>query len=136
MLKLKVITPRKIVLDEEVDSVTAPSSDGEITILKHHVNLFSLLVEGIVKIKIKNSEKFLSIGGGYLETNGKSLTILVSKAYGQDKIDKEVTEKAIESAKKIITNSKDQKERLEAYALLRRSLIDMKLIKKHHSRKI
>ena len=50
-LKLKIITPKKIALEEEVLSVTAPSEEGEITVLPHHVNLFTLLVEGIVKIK-------------------------------------------------------------------------------------
>ena len=50
-LHLKVITPRKIVIDKQVNSVTVSSADGEITILPHHTHLFSLLVEGIVKIK-------------------------------------------------------------------------------------
>lgn len=134
MFHLKVITPRKIVIDEDVDSVTAPSSTGEITILRHHTNLFSMLVEGVLKIKIKNKEDFLSIGGGYLETDGKTLTVLVSKAAGQDEINQKVTEQAIEDAKKILARSKDDKERLEASALLRRSLVDMKLIKRRHSR--
>lgn len=134
MFHLKVITPRKIVIDEDVDSVTAPSSTGEITILRHHTNLFSMLVEGIIKIKIKNKEDYLSIGGGYLETDGETLTILVSKAYGQAEIDQKLTEAAIEEAKKILSRSKDTKERLEASSLLRRSLVDIKLLKKHRSK--
>ena len=32
-LRLKVITPKKVVLDEEVNSVTIPGADGELTIL-------------------------------------------------------------------------------------------------------
>lgn len=134
MFHLKVITPRKIVIDEDVDSVTAPSSTGEITILRHHTNLFSMLVEGIIKIKIKNKEDYLSIGGGYLETDGEILTILVSKAYGQAEIDQKLTESAIDEAKKILSRSKDEKERFEASSLLRRSLIDIKLLKKRRTR--
>ena len=79
-LRLKVITPRKIVIDKQVNYVTVPTPDGEITILPHHANLFSMLVEGIVKIKEGNNEDALAIGGGYLETNGKTVTILVSRA--------------------------------------------------------
>ncbi len=130
MLHLKIITPKKIVLEKEVDSVSVPTEKGEITILPHHVNLFSLLVEGIVKIKKQNKEDYLAIGGGYLETDGEELNILVSKAYGQDEIDQELIKKAVEEAKKILSQSKDEKERLEAASLLRRSLIDMKLLKK------
>lgn len=131
MYQLKIITPSKIVVDEEVDSVTLPASDGEITILKHHTNLFSMLKEGIIKIKIKDKEDFIAVGGGYLEMDGETLTVLVSKAYGQNEINQKLTENAIDEAKKVLARSKDQKERFEASSLLRRSLIDMKLIKKH-----
>ncbi len=130
MFHLKVITPRKIVLDQEIESISVPSAEGELTILKNHASLFSLLIEGIVKIKNEDKIDYLSIGGGYLETNGKDVVILVSKAYGQDEIDKNLTEKAIEDAKKILSKSVGEKERLQALSMLRRSLIDMKLLKK------
>lgn len=130
MFHLKIITPRKIVLEQDADAVTVPASDGEITILARHENLFSLLKEGIIKIKRQANEDFLAIGGGYVETNGEEVNILVSKAYHQDEIDRTVTEKAIEDAKKILKSSADEKIRLEAGALLRRSLVELKLLKK------
>ena len=130
MLHLKIITPRKVVLDQNVNSVSVPSSDGEITILSHHENLFSLLVEGIIKIKKGDVEEYLSIGGGYAETDGEIVSILVSKAYGQDEIDKKLTDKALEEAKKILSKSKDENQRSEALAMMRRAIIDSKLLKK------
>lgn len=129
-LHLKIVTPRKIVSDEEVLSVTVPTFQGEITVLPRHVNLFSLLVEGIIKIKKKTGEDYLAIGGGYLETDGQELHILVSRAYGQDEINQQLIQKGIDEAKKILAQSKDQKEKTEAAMLLRRSLIDLKLLKK------
>lgn len=130
MLQLKIITPRKIAIEKEVDSVTVPTSGGEITILSHHANLFSLLVEGVIKFKKNNTEEFLAIGGGYLQTDGEKVIILVSKAFGQDEIDQEITQKAIDEAQKILKASKGQKERTEAIQLLRQSLINLKLLKK------
>lgn len=135
-LRLKVITPRKIVIDEQVNSITVPSADGEITILPHHTHLFSLLVEGIVKIKNGNNEDALAIGGGYLETNGKTITILVSRAYGQNEIDRELTDKAVEQAKQILFKSTNEKERNEAMSIIRRSVIDSKLMKRRKSRPV
>jgi F-type H+-transporting ATPase subunit epsilon len=129
-LRLKIITPKKIVLEEEVLSVTAPAETGEITILPKHIRLFTLLVEGIIKIKKPNEEDYLAIGGGYLQTDGQELNILVSRAYGQKEIDEKLTEKAIEEAKKIISLTKDRQQRVEAAALLRRSIVDLKLLKK------
>ena len=136
LLKLKVITPRKIVIDKQVNSVTVPTADGEITILPHHVHLFSLLIEGIVKIKDAGNEDDLAIGGGYLETNGETVTILVSRAYGQEEIDRDLTDKAVEEAKNILSKSTDEKERAEAMSILRRSVIDSKLMKKRKARSV
>ena len=68
-MKLRIITPKKMVLEEEIEAVTLPSIEGEITILPNHVSLFSLLKEGVVKIKYEKKEDFLAIGGGYAETN-------------------------------------------------------------------
>lgn len=134
ILKLKIITPKKIVLEEEVAAVTVPTETGEITVLPHHVDLFSLLVEGIVKIKKSSGEDYLSIGGGYLQTDGEVINILVTRAYGQQAIDEQQTAKAIEEAKKIVAQTKDIKQRAEANALLRRSTIDLKLLKKRRRR--
>lgn len=136
LLNLKVITPRKVVMDKQVDSVTVPTADGEITILPHHVHLFSLLVAGIVKIKKADNEDALAIGGGYLETNGKTVTVLVSRAYGQDEIDRDLTEKAVEQAKHILSKSTDEKERAEAMTIIRRSVIDSKMMKRRKSRPV
>ncbi len=135
-IRLKVITPRKIVIDKQVNSVTVPTVDGEITVLPHHTHLFSLLIEGIVKIKKDDNEDALAIGGGYLETNGETVTILVSRAYGQDEIDHDLTNKAVEQAKQILSKSTDEKERAEAMSILRRSVIDSKLMKRRKSRPV
>ena len=135
-IRLKVITPRKIVIDRSVNSVTVPTAEGEITILPHHAHLFSLLIEGIVKIKTEANEDDLAIGGGYLETNGKTITILVSRAYGQNEIDKNLTDKAVQDAKLILSKSSDEKERAEAMTIIRRSVIDSKLMKRRKSRPI
>ena len=129
-MKLRIITPKKMVLEEEIESVTLPSIEGEITILPNHVSLFSLLKEGVVKIKYERKEDFLAIGGGYVETNGEYVNILVSRAYGQDEINQTATEKAIKEAEDNLKKAKTSEERLQAGALLRRSMVDLKLLKK------
>lgn len=136
VLKLKIITPKKLVKEEEVNSVTVPTASGEITILPHHVNLFSLMVEGIVRIKRKETEEFLSVGGGYVQTDGEKVTVLVSRAYGQDQIDENMISKAVEDAKKILKTSVDEKEKVEALATLRRAVVDSKLLKRKKHRAV
>jgi F-type H+-transporting ATPase subunit epsilon len=136
MINLKIITPKKIVVEQEVDAVTVPSSQGDITVLPKHIHLLTLLKEGIIMMKKGDKEDFLAIGGGYLETNGKEANILVSRAYKQEELDEELTEKAIENAKKMLSEVKDSNQRLEAASMLRRSVIDMKLIKRRKNRSL
>ena len=133
-IHLKIITPQKIALEADVNSVSAPTLQGEITVLPRHVNLFTLLVEGIIKFKSSAQEKYLAIGGGYLETDGEEVNILVSRVYGQDEIYPKLTEQAIEDAKNTLKLVKAETDREQAMSLLRRSLIDLKLLKrrKHH----
>lgn len=129
-LKLKIITPKKVVKEEEVFSVTVPTSQGEITILPRHVNLFSLLVEGIVKVKKEKGEELLGIGGGYVQTDGEKIVVLVSRAYGQSEIDENLIKEAVEEAKNIIKTSKNEAEKNQALATLRRAVVDSKLLKR------
>ncbi len=133
MLHLRIITPKKVVLEQDVDRVTAPGTGGEFTVLPRHSKLFSMLKEGIITIHNKDQEDFLAIGSGYLETDGKELTILVSRAHGQDEIDEKITAEAIKSAQTLIERAKDGVEREQATMLLRRSIIDQKLLKKRRT---
>lgn len=129
-IRLRIITPKKIVRDEEINALTIPSGEGELTILPKHMNLFTILKEGVIKIRKGQGEDYLAIGGGYMETDGKSINVLVSRAYNQDEINQELTEKALNQAQKLMKDAKDEKERHEALSLYRRSVVDLKLLKK------
>ena len=129
-LHLKIITPKRVVLEKDIISITVPSSEGDVTILPHHTHLFSLLKEGVVSYKTEKEEELLAIGGGYLETDGKLVQLLVSRAYGQDEIDHKATLKAIEDAKADMKQVKDKKQLQDISTLLRRSLVDLKLLKR------
>ncbi len=134
MILLRIITPRKIVFEEEINSITVPSADGEITVLPRHTKLFSLLNEGVITIRKNGEEYYLAIGGGFLETDGKEISLLVSRAQGQAEIDEKLTEKALKDAEKLVAESKSEEQRHEATALLRRSTVDLKLLRKQKRR--
>jgi F-type H+-transporting ATPase subunit epsilon len=129
-IKLNIITPEKIAITDEVESLTVPAASGELTILHNHVPLFSLLEQGIVKMKKNNKEEFMAIGGGYLEVTGTEVNLLVSSAYGQDEIDEKLVKEAQEKAKTLLTEAKTDEERHEALMTMRRSTVDLKLLKK------
>ncbi len=128
MLHLKIATPKKLAMERDIDSITVPGASGEITLLPKHAHLLSLLTNGIITIRSNNDEEYMAIGGGYLETDGKSIYILVSRAYNQEEIDEAATHEAMERAKKVLQETKDKTELTEASGLLRRSVLDLKLL--------
>lgn len=134
-MHLKVITPKKLAFEKDIESITIPSAAGEITVLPKHVELLTLLKEGVITIRSAKEEEYLSIGGGYMETDGNTIQILVSRAYNQDEINEKRTEEALDKAKKILTETKDKKERDEALSTMRRSMLDMKLLGKLRRKK-
>lgn len=130
VLHLSIITPKKIVLEKDIEKITVPSSSGEITILPHHMHLFTLLQEGIIRYKSKEDEEYLAIGGGYLETNGERVELLVTRAYGQDAVDEKQTQEAISQARAEMKTPRDKQHLEETSSILRKSLVDLKLLKK------
>jgi F-type H+-transporting ATPase subunit epsilon len=70
-LKLKIVTPERLILEEDVTLVTLPTTEGEITILPGHVPLISSL--GIGEILAKGNTATgeddvpMTVSGGFVE---------------------------------------------------------------------
>ena len=100
------------------------------TILPRHINLFALLEQGVVHYWMGDDSDYLAIGAEYVETDGETVRLLVTKAYGQDSIDLQQTQKALSDAKERMKSAKSEDARKEVESLMRRSVIDSKLLKK------
>jgi len=67
-LKLKIVTPEKLILEELVDQVTVPTTEGEITILPDHIPLVASIASGDI-VAISNGEHIpMEVIGGFIET--------------------------------------------------------------------
>ncbi len=134
-LHLQILTPRKVIFEKDISLVTAPGTDGELTVLSQHSPLFTSLEEGVIRILSDEGEVLYSIGGGYLETDGTQVKILVSRAYGQHEIDEREVKLAQEEAQRVLASDASEHEREQAMKDLRHSLFDQKLLEKTKHRK-
>jgi F-type H+-transporting ATPase subunit epsilon len=66
-LRLRVIAPRKLLVDEEVEGVSLPSLEGYLGILPGHRPLFTALGKGAITIRTAKGEEKFSVHGGYAE---------------------------------------------------------------------
>jgi len=67
-LQLKIVTPEKLILEELVDSVTIPTTEGEITILPDHIPLIASLASGDIVAIINGEYIPMAVVGGFVET--------------------------------------------------------------------
>lgn len=94
-LRFKIVTLERVVYEDEVDAVTVPTVDGEITILPRHTALVSLLKAGQLKVQKQDAELLLSVSSGFVEVRpGSELIILADTAERAEEIDLERAEAA------------------------------------------
>ena len=131
---LEIITPERKAYEETVDDVNVPTAVGYIGVLGHHVPLFTILSEGEIKIREGNKEFFLAIGGGFMEVTKSRVSILVSRAAHADELNEVEIKKAEVSARNLIANEVRGAELASAQAILRRSLLEMKVFRRSRQR--
>ena len=108
---VEIISPEKTVLKSEASEVIIPSFEGEIGILKDHINLITFLRPGLIKI-VNGEEKIFFVEDGTVEFSNNNLLILTSTTILLSDINKNFLEKLIsESEEKLNENNSTDKEK-------------------------
>ena len=123
-LKLKMVTPYKRVLSEEVEELSAPGSLGEVGVLPGHTPLLTTLNVGELTYK-KDGETFhVAVNWGYVEVEDDTVTVLVETAEPADQIDLERAKAALGRAEEALkTLSQEDKNFAVMEAALERAVI-------------
>lgn len=112
LLKLKIVTPEKLILEEEVESVTIPTKEGEITILANHIPLIAPIASGDIVPMVNSEYMPIAVVGGFVEVKNNDqgeteVAILADFAEHLSEISDEMIEKAkikAEELKKLSEN--------------------------------
>ncbi len=96
--KIEIISPEKVLLTDQANSVTIPSFEGEMTILSDHIPLITFLRPGIVKISGTKENKYF-LEEGTVEFSNNNLIILSSTILETGTLSREKVSKMIEDSK-------------------------------------
>ena len=77
MLKLKIVSPERIVFNGEVESVTVPGSAGEFEILGDHAPIISSLETGTVTYVTSEGRLSLPVRGGFVSVQKNEVNVCV-----------------------------------------------------------
>ena len=104
-LQLNLVTPEKQVVNEEVDQVNVPGSEGDLGILYDHAPIITNLRPGPLSYQKGNETTQLIVSGGYLEVTDNRVIILAETAEFLDEVDRDRAEKAKSEAEAILSKT-------------------------------
>ncbi len=79
-MRLKVMLPVKVLIDQEVDKVIAEAENGHFCILPKHIDFVAALVPGILSFETGKEEEFLAVDGGVLVKCSGEIVVSTRKA--------------------------------------------------------
>lgn len=129
-LHLEIVTPEKVVYKEEVDEVTAPTTNGQISILPNHVGLLTKIEPGELVVKKGNAHQSLAITGGFLEIAQNKITVLADYAVRSESIEVARAQAAQKRAEKLLQEKLGEKDFAQAEADLRKALLELRVAKR------
>ena len=86
-LELRIVTPDKLIVREQVDEVEVPGAEGYFGVLPGHTPLLAALTVGELWYRKGAEKTYVSIAFGFAEVLPESVTILAQLAERADEID-------------------------------------------------
>lgn len=134
---LHIVSQERELISEQVESVTVPTAEGEITILVDHIPLFSKVQTGELIYRTGQAEASIIVSDGFVNVapNG-SVTVMVDSGVLEREISLEKAQKAMQAAHETMQKTQDQRELIMAEASLRQAMMEVKVAQKSRKTKI
>lgn len=132
MIKLELVTLSGTKVADDVYEVLLPTMDGIIGVMPGHMPLVSVATNGVISIRRKPTDnddmmEHFATQGGVIEVDNNTLRVLVDEADSGDEINEAEAQKAIERAKKMKSEAKDQVSLEHAQSLIDRYEVRLKV---------
>lgn len=130
-MRLQVVTPERVVLDEaDVAAISAESVEGSFGVLPHHAPLVTPLKIGVLHYTRTNGTKEpMAVMGGIFQTNGQEAIILTDAAEKAEEIDVLRARQAEERAKAKLQAEKTSQEVQKAELAMARAMARLRAAK-------
>lgn len=80
-MKLRILTPTEVLVEQEVSKVTAEAQDGSFSLLPHHIDFVAPLVPGILSSESQDGqEDFFAVDEGVLVKCGPDVLVSTFRA--------------------------------------------------------
>lgn len=134
-LTVEIVTAERVVrVEQGVDVLIAPGSEGQLAILPHHAALMTTLDYGELIFRRGQDESSFAVTGGFMEVRRDRVTILADQAEAAEEIDLARAEAARARAEDRLRRGREQSARdvdmARAQAALLRSLLRLRVVQR------
>ncbi len=133
ILHFEVITPEKVIVNEDVESVVAPGSLGEFGVFLEHIPFLSGIIPGELRYTTGDKTESLAVTSGFAEVSNNKVSVLVDAAEKGRDIDLERSHRAKERARERLAKDRRTTEDINlqrAEAALKRAIARIKVAEK------
>jgi F-type H+-transporting ATPase subunit epsilon len=104
----RIITPERMIFDDEADLVVARIADGEIGVLVDHAPVVSTVEFGEVRIRQGDDQTIYATSDGFFKVSENLVQILVEEAVPAAEIDVSEAENRVEEAERDLSRLSDE----------------------------
>lgn len=117
--KFELVSPERLLVSGEVESVIIPATEGEMTVMGNHAPVMTTVKPGVVTVKYASgSEERYVVFGGFADILPDACTLLAESAVAVKDIDRADLAQRIQDAKEDVADAKDDEGRTKAEQLL------------------
>jgi F-type H+-transporting ATPase subunit epsilon len=105
-LKFDLVSPERLLVSEEVESVVVPGAEGYFTVFARHAPIMSTLKPGQIEMKGLSGEvrKFF-VRGGFADVTPSGLTILADQAIALEDLDAAALAQEVKNAEEDLADA-------------------------------
>lgn len=130
-LKLTIVSAEEKLLEQEVDSLTLPTANGLITILKDHQSLISKLSFGELSYQVNGQKHEVLVTQGFVNKKpDNEVLVVVDSAFSSRELNDEKIKAAVAKAKEAFKMSTDKQELMMIETSLKQLFWELQLANK------
>ncbi|ESZ18708.1 F0F1 ATP synthase subunit epsilon [Mesorhizobium sp. L48C026A00] len=117
--KFELVSPERLLVSEQVESVVIPGAEGEMTVMAHHAPVMTTIKAGVVTVKTAEgkAERYV-VFGGFADIVPAGCTLLAESAVAVGDIDRADLTRRIQEAREDVADAKDDETRSKAEQFL------------------
>lgn len=117
--KFELVSPERLLVSEDVESVVIPGAEGEMTVLVNHAPVMTTVKPGVVTVKtISGAEERYVVFGGFADILPSGCTLLAESAVAVAGVDRADLARRLQEAREDAADAKDDQTKTKAEAYL------------------